>query len=340
MRNFTYPQSDASIYREFPTRNTGLDEILEVGTTSNGTQAVRSLIQFDITNLSASVAIGDVNPSSQFELILYIANATDLNAGQMIEGKIVSQSWIEGTGYFYQEVLQAADGVTWKNAKSGSLWAITGSTTSSVGAISQSASRPMTDFSFDMTSTVRNWISGSVPNNGMIFKFPDFDEVDPTNMGNFKFFSKDTHTVYRPTLVAKWNDQIWNTGSLQLSPSHSLLAVPGNVKESYQKNEVVRVDIYVRERYPLKRADNIFTTYDGNRALPTSSYYSIVDEQTGNVIIPFDDFSRVSVDPAGSYMTFKVQNMFPQRYYRVLLKVVHDGLSEVFDNNIIFTVRQ
>lgn len=340
MRYFYTPSKDASIYQQFPTFNTGLDEILEVGTSDHGTQAVRSLVQFDLTNISASLSTGEIPANAKFDLVLYLANASSLKVAQNVQGKIITNAWTEGSGYFNQDTLNAQDGASWKNAQSGSLWTASGSATSSAGAIVQPSGNPIGDFTFDLTAMVSGWVSGTVANDGILFKFPDADEQDPTNMGNIKFFSRDTHTIYRPTLVAKWDDQVWNTGSLQAAPSHSLLAVPGNMKPAYRVGEVARVDIYVREQYPLKTANNIFTSYQGNRALPQTSYFSIIDEQSGNIVIPFDDYSKLSVDPVGSFMKFTVQNMFPLRYYRVLLKVVHDGLDEIFDNNVLFTVRQ
>lgn len=338
MRIFYTPTQDASIYSQFPKQTTGLDEQIEVGKTNDGIDIARGLIQFDVPTISASISNGTISPTASFDLILYASNITNLQAGQTVELRVVSQSWSEGTGYFYQDNIQIVDGATWQQRSSGSLWAVTGSATMSIG-VSQNFGVPAGDLTFDVTPIMRSWISGTYPNNGLLVKFLSADEANPINLGNAKFFSKDTHTIYLPTLVVKWNDRVYSTGSLVASPTSSLLVVPGNLKATYRQGETVRVDLYIRERYPLKTFTDTFSTYDGQRYLPTSSFYSIIDEQSGTTIIPFDDKSYVSVDPSNSYIKFKIQNMYPRRYYRVLIKVIHDGIEEIFDDGYIFTIK-
>ena len=57
-RVYLEPTKDATIYEVFSTLNTGYDEILEVGKLRNDRQytngAVRSLIQFDLTDLQGA----------------------------------------------------------------------------------------------------------------------------------------------------------------------------------------------------------------------------------------------------------------------------------------------
>jgi len=343
MRNFLIPSQDVAIYQEFDIRQTGLDEILIVGKTNFGSYAVRSLVQFDITTISASLANGTLPISTSFDLVLYVASADKLQNGQTLEFKPLSQSWIEGTGYFYQDITQSIDGATWTNNTSSSLWAngtgSLGGSTQSIAPILTTIANPVVDITCDITSMVLSWVSGTYHNYGLVIKFPDSDEHNITNQGSINFFSKDTHTIYRPSLVTKWNDQIYNTGSLLSSPTSSLFVVPSGLKSSYHAYETVRVDLTARTRYPLKTFNTALSAYQGNTALPTSSYFSIIDEQAGTTIIPFDSYSLVSVDTNCSYIKFKIQNMYPLRYYRVLIKVDHNGLSEIFDDNAIFTVK-
>jgi hypothetical protein len=342
MRQFFFPLQDAAIYEEFPTRNTGLDEILEFGRTSNGIFKVRSLLEFDVRAISASIANGLVAPQATYELTLSIASASNLNATQPIELYAVSQSWVEGTGYYFQQNIQSRDGVTWNQASSGSLWngPTSGAVVVAAGPVaSVSASQPLADFVFDVTSTVVAWISGAVNNNGFLLQFATASEGDYKNWGNIKVFSKDTHTIYAPTLAAKWNDQIMATGSLSGSPLNNLLVVPATLKPAYRVGETAKVYLAVRQQYPLKTFDTQFTAFNGLKYLPSSSYFSIVDERSGATVIPFDDASRISTDEGGSYARFAVQRMYPLRHYRFIVKVAQNGTTQYFDDGFLFTVK-
>lgn len=342
MRQFFFPLQDAAIYEELPTQNTGLDEILEFGRTSDGLFRVRSLLQFNIATISASIAKGTIPQGATYELTLSIASASNLNALQGVELYAVSQSWVEGTGYYFQEPLQVNDGVNWLQAASGSFWVgqVSGAVVVPGGPVSNAtASLPLTDFVFDVTSTVLSWISGTLPNYGFLLQFATGSESDYKNWGNIKVFSKDTHTIYAPALAAKWNDQIMATGSLSGSPSSNLLVTPATLKPEYRAGETAKVYLAVRTQYPLKTFDTQFSAYNGLKYLPSSSYYSVVDEQSGTTIIPFDDASRISCDGGGSYAQFVVGRMYPRRHYRFIVRVDHDGITEYFDEGFLFLVK-
>jgi hypothetical protein len=331
MRYLFFPAKDAAVYETAPDTNTGLDEILEVGKTDDGRKIVRSLLQFDLSNTIVPL-------SASYDLVLYIANADRLKAMQGVVVCPLSQSWEEGTGYFYQTIKTSDDGATWTQNISGSFWA-SGSAGGSTINLFASSSINVIDglVSVDVTPLVTAWISGS-DNNGLMVRFPVSDELDNTNQGNVKFFSNNSHTIYKPTLVARWNDQVYTTGS-QAWPTSSLTVIPSTLAAAYRTNELVRVDLAVREKYPVKTFVSSSLLYSGDHFLPSSSYFSIVDEQSGTTLIPFGDDSRVHTVANTSYFTFRIQNMYPRRYYRVIIKVDHNGYSEVFDNNSIFTVR-
>ena len=105
MRTFLPTSEDATIYEKFPTLNTGLDEIIEVGKiiksldgpNEYASGSTRLLITFDIPSLQ------QYPTSSAYYLNLRIANATNVNRYQTLEIYPISQSWVEGSGYFYQD---------------------------------------------------------------------------------------------------------------------------------------------------------------------------------------------------------------------------------------------
>jgi hypothetical protein len=337
MRQFYFPTQDASIYQEFISRETGLDEILEVGKNELGTKSIRSLIQFDIDTISASIANGTISQNSVFDLKLFVANGERLLRNQVVQLMPISESWIEGQGYYYQDMLEESQGPTWVYRYSGSLWGSSGSTFSGSPTSSATLTTPLTDVTFDVTSMILNWVSGTITNNGFLVRFPTGSEVDSYNKGKISFFSKDTHTVFSPTLIAKWDDSSRNTSSMSASVSSGLIVYPSNLRPLYNPNEVVRVDLVARKQYPLKTFSSTFVEWN-NSYLPSSSYYSIVDLKSNEVIVPFDDYSKISVDADGNYFNFRVQKMYPRRYYKLMIKVISGGYTYEFDNNYYFRI--
>lgn len=340
MRYFFFPTQDTTIYSAIPTKNAGLDEQLEVGKTNNGHNASRMLVQFDVPSISASISSQTIPAGTKFELTLHVSNAERLKAFQRLEFYSLSQSWEEGTGYYYQDVFQENDGSTWLQRMSGSQWVTSGSDFLASPITSSILGNPVRDVTVDITSAVRSWISGTVPNNGLVVKFPDSNEVDLSNFGCVRFFSKDTHTIYRPTLAAVWNDQTFTTGSLLPLPSVSTTIIPVGLKPGYFEGETARVQLLARERYPLKTFSTQFTRFSTTTFLPTSSYFSVVDDLSGHTIIPFDSGSLISCDSSGSFFKFKVQHMYPLRFYRILLKIERDGAVEIIDTKTTFSVKQ
>lgn len=340
MRYFTFPLKDASIYEQHPTRQTGIDEILDIGKNDLGSDSIRSLIQFDTQIISESLATRIYSLDSRFNLILFPATASKLELNQQIECFPLSQSWSEGAGYLYQDIYQEPDGATWNVRSSGSNWNVSGGSyyTSSV---SSSISNPLDlSISIDITDFVRSWVSGTLPNNGLILKFPETDESSSRNKGRISMFSKQTHTIYSPLFVAKWDDQIYSTGSLSGSDVNGdINIIPKNLNGAYFKDELVRVNLGVVNKYPLKTFASQFSNYSGNQYLPITAYFSIVDVASGHTVIPFDDYSKISVDSYGCYIKFTTNQLYPLRFYKIIYKVVFPTTTKIYDSRLTFTIR-
>lgn len=312
------PTQDASVFEEFSNRNTGMDEILEIGKNETGAHAIRSIVAFDFASIVASVPTGSV-----FVLRLQTATASRLPADQPIQVGVYTGSWAEGTGYLYQDIYQVPNGVVWTDLSAS--YTPTGSVTTP---------RPFTDVAIDVTTLVRT--SGIT---GLVLQFPASDEASIDNKGNIKFFSRDTHTIYTPILEARWDDQVYATGSLRTSDTLNIAVLPSGLRPTYKQNETARVDVVVREKYPLKTFANYYNPYQSALYLPNTTYFSIVDEQSGFVVIPFSEYTRVNQTATGAYFTFTVENMYPRRFYKVILKVVRaDGSVQIFDDHFIFKV--
>ena len=204
-RQFITPLQDASIYHAFPNRNTGFDEILEVGklgdTGSVVSSSVRCLIQFDVTKFTGVPA----TTSASFFLNLRIANASRFQRNQEVDIYATTGSWDEGTDFFEQDLENPQDGVTWNIMDSaGNFW------TESIGQPGGATGSLITTHSFDwkpadiridVSEQVRAWLTGST-NNGLLIRIPIVDELDNKITPNIRFFSRNTHTIYPPTLEA------------------------------------------------------------------------------------------------------------------------------------------
>lgn len=312
------PVKDASVYEEFPTRNTGVDEILEVGKNESGAKSIRSIIAFDMS------VIASVAPSASVYLLrLNTATAKRLENAQPIRVSTYTGSWAEGTGYFYQDLYQVPDGIVWT--------ALSGTYNPSA---SITGSVPWHDLTIDVTSLV----SGTTGIQSLVIQFPSSSEASINSKGNIRFHSRNTHTIWGPVLEVRTVSQSYATGSLTGTTGVTYLAAPHSLKASYTQGETARVGVTVREKYPLKTFTTILNTYVNTLYVPPTTYFSVVDDVTGYVVIPFSDGTRLQQTAVGAYFTFVVENMHPRRFYRVILKVSENGNDQVFDNRFIFKV--
>lgn len=348
MKKFYTPTKDTSIYQTYPENNAGLDEILEIGkivkledsttTSAYETASVRTLIHFDLPTTES------VNANADYYLNLRLANATNIRRGQEILIYPISSSWVEGSGFFYQDVKNSNDGATWRQFKANVSWSNQGGdfyTTNSGSASINLTSYPLQDLRIDVTNILRPIVSKSLQSNfnGLLLKFPNTDELDSDNQGLLQVFSTQTHTIHGPTLEVSWIEQTMQTGSSLLPTPNTLnvKVVPNNLQEIYTKGDVSKINLVVRDTYPLKSFDSTLR-YKNKYYLPTSSYYSVVDVQSNTVIVPFDDGTRINADTSGSYIILDTSTLYEGRFYSIKVKVNNGPYSKVFTFDSNFKV--
>jgi len=359
MHYFEFGKRDATIYSGGTTAsiNTGLDEILEINKVVNENGSVqnvsRVLIDFDLSYISQSVIDGKMPTTTKFYLNLFDATSEEVEAEQPLHVYMVSGSWKQGTGKLDHEPV-TSDGVSYqyRDHDAQTPW-VTGSVLTDGGAwftgsqgsqYEVSTSFDLTfdkkDVRADVTDLVWNWIySGSTfPNNGFIVKRESsgsysttfgYDangqEGDSSRLGNLKYFSRETHTIYPPKLEAVWDDSSWSTGSLSALSStdlENLKVYFKNIRPEYQENSIVKFRVVGRELYP----SSSFSTTPGEltiKYLPSASaYYSIKDAETEEVIVPFGSGSRISCDTTGNFFRVQMNAFQAERNYRFIVKVV------------------
>lgn len=357
-----FPEKDATLYSEYPEMNTGIDEIIEASTqvALDGSPTVsRFLVQFNQSQIQ-SVLQDKVSGSFATYLKTYIAKASGLGEQVTLYNYAVSGSWQNGTGK-YQDSPETQNGVSWKSRiSSGSgTWATTFGSTGATASYAvgytgggnwytsstyiQSASleyRSDFDLSFNVTNTVLAWYSSSIANNGFIIKQANSNEFDDTKTAELKYFSVDTNTIYPPQLEFRWSDFIFNTGSSTqtfVTTSDVVVTLPNNAG-SYQPQSIQRFRVNARPQFPPR----VFSTssfYTINYYLPTASFWSLKDLNTDEVIIDFDtQYTKLSADSNSNYFDIYMDGLEPERYYKLLIKTLISGTTQILDSNYYFKV--
>ena len=358
-----FAQKDATIYSNYPSENTGLDEILEIGNslgpdTGDAPQVMRALIKFDSRDIT--YVLNNLVSGSQFtaSLKLFIADADSIPVDYNINCYLVSGSWTMGTGRF-QDTPENNTGVswTWRGVSGSNAWipvAYSSSVTASYapgypgGGTYVSANRASQSFAYgdyqdiniDVTPLVKSIYSSSV-NDGFLLKLDDSLEFQSSSFFYLKYFSVDTHTIYPPVLEFGWNNSTFTTSSAKAIVNDSNFVT--TVKSSpyvFDTNAIQRFRLEARPQYP-QRTFTTSSVYLTTYYLPQNSYYQVRDMDTNEVIVDFDNNNtKISADTSSSYFDIYMHGLQPERYYKIFIKTTLDGSTVVRDSNLTFKVRQ
>lgn len=344
-----FPSKDATLYTKQVNMNTGRDAMLEIGTNKLG-EAMRAVIQFSDTEITSTIddTIGSMNFSAS--LTLYTAVAQNLDQNASVQVHPLAQSWTEGLGHYLDAPINTL-GVSWKYTDGSTIWN-TGSYTTlhnggqEVGGgawintvngtvISSSYDhvyKGSLDIIADVTSFVSASYNGDITNNGLLLKL-DVDEFSTSSLSYVQCYSSDTNTIYYPHLEFQWDDSTYLTTLDALTETSPADIIIKDVRESYADTGKVRFRIHARPKYPTKvfRTTNTYLT---NYRLPAATYWGIKDEVTGEMVIDFNTFAtKVSADATSSYFDVYMDNLFVERYYRVVVKTTLDGTTHIIESD-------
>ena len=361
-----FPEKDATLYSQYSSSNTGIDEIVEASITPSQfnlltslPQASRFLIKFsqqELTSTSASLIAG--SPIFSASLKLYAANVTNISQTTTLQVFPISGSWNNGTGK-YGDVPPTTNGVSWlyRSSELTDAWLTAsfaqGSTgsfpttnpgggtwyTSSAYTASQvfEYANPV-DLNIDVTSTVNAWLRGTIQNDGFLLKQRDEFIDSSSYAATLKFFSIDTNTIYPPCLELKWKDYQYNTGSNPTITGPNIYVSLENNPGTFNTEAVNEFRLNVRPKFPT-RVFQVAPLYTNNYYLPTSSYYAIQDVDTNEYIVDFDNtFTQISADTQSSYFTVYMNGLEPERYYKILIKTILEGSTYIIDENYYFKI--
>ena len=369
-----FPEKSATLYSFYPTLNTGLDEIIELSTyyTLNSTYEVsRGVIKFPTSQIVDIIGNKVTNKPFDAYLKLYLANASSLPLDYTLFVHPISGSWNMGSGKL-GNVPSTTDGVSWQftTALSGSTWTNTNFKAGTTGSYraagiagggnwyvtssykfesSQSFTNITSkDIELKVTNIAKAWYSGStgtyssssIVNDGFILKHSSSIEFNPSaSVFELKYFSGNTHTIYPPCLEIRWDDSLYTTGSLPVVSASTYVVSMGNNKGQFQQDSIQRFRVNIRDKYPTR----VFQTtsyYLSNKALPSSSYWSLVDLDTQEIVVDYDtNYTKISCDSSGNYFDIYMNGLEPERYYKLLFKSVFaTGETVVSDDNHYFKV--
>ncbi len=112
-----------------------------------------------------------------------------------------------------------------------------------------------------------------------------------------------------------------------------------NFKSEYKYGTKVRMRVVGKESFQRKSFSNVsVTSFSVIKYLPSTSYYSIKDAGSERTIIDFSENSKISCDTSGNYFDLQLSGIMPQRYYKIIIKVVINGVEQYFDKGFIFKV--
>lgn len=196
--------------------NHGKDPALEVfalkGNISSGSvELARSLVQFNVTELSGKIYGDRTIPSSS---VSYILKMFDMPHEDRVPSSCdlfiypLSRSWDEGTG-LDDENFTDAGCVNWLSASSTTAWTTSGSDFLTHVSASQHLDSGQEDIEVDVTTIVNEWLTGSMSNrrNGVVVKLGSTEETNGSDYYIKLLHGQESKFVDKiPYIEARWND--------------------------------------------------------------------------------------------------------------------------------------
>lgn len=195
--------------------NMGASDTLEIFSiygqvTTSSYEKSRVLIQFPISEIVSDRNNKIIAQSGSCQFILKLSNASNSDSTPdniTVAIAPVSGTWQEGVGLDMEGYTDTGV-ANWISASSTSAWINEGGDTytSSIEHLIEGATD---DLEVDITNVVENWISGSVPNNGLLISLSSLLEGDTESYYVKKFFARRSQYFYKkPWIEVRSNSSI------------------------------------------------------------------------------------------------------------------------------------
>ena len=346
-----YPYKDATIYEEFPNKNTEADSILELvhSYSSQKKYNSRILLQFSNNEINEYISKYSI-VSASYYLKLNSVTIDELPVETAINIYAVSESWTAGNG-FYDSKPETTNGVGWqyRTSKDIDQWDVSqynssflyvsgGGTWISQSLVTHLLNEKENDLFINVTSIYSKYLNGDYENNGLLLKYSSSLEESQYPYSRIQYFSRNSNTIYSPKLFLIWDDSSFSTGSLTEIDLNNEFTVYSKLNQEYNLNDIAKIRVNSRPKY-IQKVYSTESLYIKNYFLPSSSYYEIRDSVTNDIIIPFNTTgSKLSCDSTGNYFMFDMGNLQPERYYRFIYKIVKDNTETIIDSDQYFKV--
>jgi len=309
---------------------------------------------------------------SNFIFKMYVANSDNLIRNKNILALYpISSSWSQSFGT-RSDLEIVSDGVSWYSS-SNSSWNLAGGDYINdplfeCNSILDTNTDEITDLSANVNKIIYGWYydildlqnhpysflydlnfgsnyydlnseSLKINNYGFIIKRTETQENDDIDYGYVNFYSIKTNTIYSPILDISWDDSVYNfnSSSVQLYTGWYPYAYIRRVKNKYKLNETAEFICKIRDEV---YDGSLPTTGSKEYVLDEESYYSIIDLDTGDEVIPFNNHSKISLSGSLNYFKINFENFNTNRLYKILLKTKVKNSYVIFDNEHKFIVEE
>jgi len=341
-----YPEKDATINSKPNSAglyaNAGMDEILNITSFPDDDGIGRSsriLIKFRDQDIDSTINT-KVSGAYSASLHLQLANASQLPYTFKVIQHPISQSWMQGTGKSNDSPINRS-GVNWGYTKAMDTtpWTSLGSDYISGSYSSNQVHDHTSDFDINLnvTALIQGYYGDTIDNHGSVIKLESSKENETTSSVKLAYFGVNTNTIFPPYLEFKWDDSSYTSTLSVLSTDIATVNIK-NLKETYSENEIARMRISARPKYPT-RTFSTGSIYLQEYKLPQPSYWAIKDEFSEEMIVDFDEqYTKLSADNTSSYFDIDMDLLQPERFYRLLIKTTLDGSTSILDNRNVFKV--
>ena len=154
--------------------------------------------------------------------------------------------------------------------------------------------------------------------------------------------------IYAPFTGSILSASLFYTGSVSytstsLSPvdfNKPFVTVIQNIPSTVKAGNMIRVNVFARPEFPIKNFNRQtqFTQLLTPQYLPTSSYYAIIDNETEQIILDFDNYTQISCDANGNYFMLDTTSFPQERYFKLLIKTEDNGAIYTFDKGNVFKI--
>lgn len=204
------------------------------------------------------------------------------------------------------------------------------------------------DLSVNVTPAITAMLAGSITNNGFRISFIQAEEQDNKTRFVKRFVSRHSNDKNKtPRLIIKYTDAITETANVDYTNYQATIL---NLQKEYNSTDKVRLHIFVEDRnynsvtsdkLPLKNKGKLIGSSAVGIGVLGKLCYSLIDVNTGDIVIPFDnDATVVSYDADEMHMILNLAGLSKGSSYEIKFRLTETSgdLQYTIGENNIFKV--